>query len=35
MRGRVLRVAEVTDAKRYQEFFARLDKGLFLQREGL
>lgn len=34
-RGRVLRVAPVTAAKAYQEFFAKLDKGLFLQREGL
>jgi hypothetical protein len=33
--GRVIRVAQVTDAKRYQEFFAKLDKGLFLQQEGL
>jgi hypothetical protein len=29
------RVAQVTDAKGYQEFFAKLDKGFFLQREGL
>jgi hypothetical protein len=28
-------VTTVTDAKGYQEFFAKLDKGLFLQREGL
>lgn len=33
-RGRV-QVTQVTDAKGYQEFFAKLDKGLFLQREGL
>ena len=28
-------VRPVTDAKSYQEFFAKLDKGLFLQGEGL
>lgn len=33
--GTVIRVAQVTEAKRYQEFFVKLDKGLFLQREGL
>jgi hypothetical protein len=33
--GRVIRVAQVTDPKVYQEFLAKLDKGLFLQQEGL
>jgi hypothetical protein len=33
-KGRVS-VTQVTDAKGYQEFFAKLDKGLFLQRQGL
>ena len=28
-------VTQLTDAKGYQEFFAKLDKGLFLEREGL
>jgi len=31
----VVTVTQVTDAKGYQEFFAKLDKGLFLEREGL
>src|SRR5437016_6520732 len=34
VRGAVT-VTQVTDAKGYQEFFAKLDKGLFLEREGL
>jgi hypothetical protein len=33
--GAVLSVAPVTDEKTYQEFFVTLDKGLFLEREGL
>src|SRR5437879_6528373 len=31
----VVTVTQVTDAKGYQEFFVKLDKGLFLEREGL
>jgi hypothetical protein len=34
-RGTVVAVSQVTDAKGYQEFFTKLDKGLFLQQEGL
>lgn len=33
--GNVLSVQSVSDAKFYQEFFAKVDKGVFLQKQGL
>jgi len=32
--GKPVEVSAITDPKFYQDFFSRVDKGIFLQRQG-
>ena len=34
-KGGILKIEQITDEKYYQDFFAKVDKGIFLQREKL
>lgn len=34
-RGEVVGIRDIADAKYYQEFFAKVDKGIFIHREGI
>jgi hypothetical protein len=34
-RGNVIKVGQLEDAKYYQDFFSKVDKGIFIQKEKL